>query len=98
MFKKVTILLTLIMLAGCETFVVNKKVNTTVVSWYVVEDVKKVCNELFKANNIKQKMIVEGCAIWKEDFSSCTIITPLTTTHDVIGHELRHCFEGHFHD
>jgi len=98
MFKKVAILLTLTMLAGCETFEVNNKTNTTTVSWFVVDNVKQVCNELFKLHNIKQKLMVDGCAIWIEDFSICVIVTPKITTHEVVGHEIRHCFEGHFHD
>ena len=27
-----------------------------------------------------------------------TIITGVETSHAILGHELRHCFEGRFHD
>lgn len=39
-----------------------------------------------------------ACAFWNIKRRECTIITPLTTGFNYIGHELRHCFEGAFHD
>ena len=85
------------MLAGCETFDVKKNVHTVQVSWYAVGNVKQVCDDLFKAHGIKTIFMVQGCAVWKEDFSQCTIITSTNTSTHILGHELRHCFEGNFH-
>ena len=39
-----------------------------------------------------------ACAFWNIKRRECTIITPLQTGFNYIGHELRHCFEGAFHD
>ncbi len=39
-----------------------------------------------------------ACAFWNVKRRECTIITPLQTGFNYIGHELRHCFEGAFHD
>ena len=38
-----------------------------------------------------------ACAIWRVATRECTIVTGPVTTHVALGHELRHCFEGHFH-
>jgi len=38
-----------------------------------------------------------GCAV-PEPSGRCTIYTSTETTHAVLGHELRHCYEGAFHD
>jgi hypothetical protein len=39
-----------------------------------------------------------ACAFWNVRRKECTIITPVVTGYNYVGHELRHCFEGAFHD
>jgi hypothetical protein len=39
-----------------------------------------------------------ACAFWNVRRKECTIITPLETGYNYLGHELRHCFDGAFHD
>ncbi len=39
-----------------------------------------------------------ACAFWNVRRKECTIVTPLTTGFNYLGHEMRHCFEGAFHD
>jgi hypothetical protein len=39
-----------------------------------------------------------ACAFWNVRRKQCTIVTPLITGYNYVGHELRHCFEGAFHD
>lgn len=39
-----------------------------------------------------------ACAFWNVRRKQCTIVTPLETAYNYLGHELRHCFEGSFHD
>jgi len=39
-----------------------------------------------------------ACAFWNVRRKECTIVTPLYTGFNYLGHELRHCFEGAFHD
>lgn len=41
---------------------------------------------------------VMACAFWNVRRKECTIVTPLKTGYNYVGHELRHCFEGAFHD
>ena len=38
-----------------------------------------------------------ACAVWYVPQKQCTIVTSPKVTHTVLGHEVRHCFEGHFH-
>ena len=39
-----------------------------------------------------------ACAFWNVRRKECTVVTPLVTAYNYLGHELRHCFEGAFHD
>lgn len=39
-----------------------------------------------------------ACAFWNIRRQECSIVTPLETGYNYLGHELRHCFEGAFHD
>jgi hypothetical protein len=39
-----------------------------------------------------------ACAFWNTRRKECTIVTPVETGYNYLGHELRHCFEGGFHD
>lgn len=39
-----------------------------------------------------------ACAFWNVRRKECTIVTPVVTGYNYVGHELRHCFEGAFHD
>ena len=39
-----------------------------------------------------------ACAYWNVKRGECTVVTPEVTGFNYLGHELRHCFEGAFHD
>lgn len=39
-----------------------------------------------------------ACAFWNLRRNECTVVTPELTAYNYVGHELRHCFEGAFHD
>jgi hypothetical protein len=39
-----------------------------------------------------------ACAFWNVRRKECTIVTPMETGYNYLGHELRHCFDGAFHD
>jgi hypothetical protein len=41
---------------------------------------------------------VMACAFWNVRRKECTIVTPVETGYNYLGHELRHCFDGAFHD
>ena len=68
------------------------------VRWEIREDVAMHC-----AKNIgmgtEQAYITPplACAVWNKAKKECTIVTGPRTSHVALGHEIRHCFEGHFH-
>lgn len=39
-----------------------------------------------------------ACAFWNVKRQECTVVTPEVTGYNYVGHEIRHCFEGAFHD
>ncbi len=39
----------------------------------------------------------QACAVWNVKTNVCTIMTEAHASEEVLGHEVRHCFEGHFH-
>jgi hypothetical protein len=39
----------------------------------------------------------QACAVWNVKTNVCTIFTEPHAPDEVVGHEVRHCFEGHFH-
>ena len=82
---------------------VQKRImNSVNVDWQVHENVEAFCSNAFKKDvALFQTMKIggefKGCSIWKVRERTCVIATSSVTTHSVLGHELRHCFEGHFH-
>ena len=67
-----------------------------VVRWITVDDVDQYCRDL-GAKALPYPVIeVYGCATYTK--TKCTIYTSHTTTNAIVGHELRHCFDGNYHD
>lgn len=66
------------------------------VSWVIVDDPQETCKKL--GAKVKLGLVIKGCAQFSLDHGWCVIYTARETTHAILGHELRHCFEGHFHD
>lgn len=87
-----------LLLAGCSTFTTkpyNERVTeSTVVKWITVDNVEEECVKL-GANKPPLMSVLGGCAVYNKH--SCTIYTEKTTSMEILGHELRHCFEGKFH-
>lgn len=67
------------------------------IRWEVREDASSFCLEA-TAKAMPPGREPLACAIWQPATNSCLIVTKPNTTHTALGHELRHCFEGHFHD
>jgi hypothetical protein len=74
-----------LLLTGCEKFTAEPKYSRVVLTWEFSENITEKCGDNALA-----------CAKWKGN--KCTIITPRQTTMETVGHEVRHCFEGHWHD
>lgn len=72
--------------------------NTVKVRWEVRQDVQTFCANAMRLDKSTAYFTPPlACAMWNVARSECTIVTGPTTSHLALGHELRHCFEGHFH-
>lgn len=76
----------------------KRVMNQVKIKWEVREDVVQFCA---KASQMTPNQAYwsppVACAVWNVPSKECTIVTGKETNHVAIGHELRHCFEGHFH-
>lgn len=65
--------------------------------WEIRDDAADFCRQ----RQIDKGVSVQGthiaCAVWSIPKQECRIVTGHLVSHVVLGHELRHCFEGHFH-
>ena len=77
---------------------VTKGTNRSVqVEWRTVDNPLQVCNRESKNfGNGGFAYAVQACAFWWDN--RCIIITGKKTDHDTIGHEIRHCFQGDWHE
>lgn len=74
----------------------DHKTESKQITWRYTNNVQKEC----EAESQNRKLggfgyAVDACSFW--DRNSCTIITAHQTTMHILGHELRHCFQGSFH-
>jgi hypothetical protein len=72
--------------------------NQVKIRWEVRDDVAEFCAKA-KGMGKEQAFLTPpiACAIWQTARRECTVVTGSSTTHTALGHEIRHCFEGHFH-
>ena len=77
----------------------QRVLNKVRVRWELRDDVSEICNKkvgaVGGAQNVKSTPI--ACAVWHVPTQECVIYTGKQVAHVTLGHELRHCFEGHFH-
>ena len=71
--------------------------NDIKLTWEVREDVGEYCSKSQKKNGHLQGVQPLACAIWSPTKNECKVVTGPNPNHLVLGHEVRHCFEGHFH-
>lgn len=76
----------------------QRVLNQVRVRWEVRDDVSQHCGQKVAslgAQNVQAAPI--ACAVWNVATKECVIYTGRQVAHVTLGHELRHCFEGHFH-
>lgn len=78
-----------------EKFTVTGNYPEINVTWLAVENTTAKCKELFP-EVMNQHFFIPACAGWNK--TECVIVTGTVTTHQILGHELHHCFEGHYHN
>lgn len=66
--------------------------------WEIREDVAQYCAKIVGMDSQQAHLTPPlACAVWYVGKKECLIITGTPTLHVALGHEVRHCFEGHFH-
>ena len=65
------------------------------VSFVFANDSSKVCEKLVGRLEANKKYL--GCAHWQKAEGKCTVFIPQFVQNVILGHEIRHCFEGAFH-
>lgn len=76
--------------------------NQTTVEWVQVDNVRIGCDKESKSRGLPgYPKPVEACSFWNKTLfggNTCLIITPKHVQYWTFGHELRHCFQGRFHN
>jgi hypothetical protein len=76
----------------------HRIMNQVRITWEVREDVAHYCAFASRMGRDQSYLTPPlGCAIWDILKAECTVVTGPLTSHVALGHELRHCFEGHYH-
>ena len=66
--------------------------------WMIRPDAREYCRAQLKLPEPSPTHPLPlACALWNLQTKECTVVTEPTTTHVVMGHEVHHCFSGHFH-
>jgi len=72
--------------------------NAVKLRWEVRPDVADYCAKVSGMDRERAYFTPPlACSIWSVAAQECTIVTGPNTSHLALGHEVRHCFEGHFH-
>lgn len=76
----------------------QRVLNRVRVRWEVRDDASQVCSSKVASLGAQKVSAAPiACAVWNVPTQECVIITGRQVAHVTLGHELRHCFEGHFH-
>ena len=69
-------------------------------AWYVVKDVPQTCAlaGALKGAKTQYNQKIVACAVRFSGGRTCVIYTAKKLSLAVLGHEVRHCFEGAWHD
>jgi hypothetical protein len=74
----------------------NRSIREPKITWMVRSDYEAICSKITGIlPGPAQKLM--GCAYWNDKAGTCTIIMGSMYSTVYLGHEARHCFEGHFH-
>jgi hypothetical protein len=68
-------------------------------AWYVVKDVPQTCAMAgaLKGAKVQYNQKIVACAVLFRTSNSCVIYTAKKLSLAILGHEVRHCFEGAWH-
>jgi hypothetical protein len=77
----------------------GNKAETNSIRWVSVNNVQKACDGA-RAQLGQQAYgaAVRACSFWDNKHQTCTVITEKNVSMHTLGHEIRHCFQGNWHD
>lgn len=76
----------------------RRAVKVVLVDWEPRADVHAFCGrQLQGAGQVVKGGRLLGCAVMGQPGGRCTVVTDVQTTYAIFGHEVRHCFDGLFH-
>jgi hypothetical protein len=80
-------------------FVAQDQYDDVRIAWYVVQDVPQTCAMAgaLKGARVRYNPNIIACAVVFPTSNACVIYTAKRLTLAVLGHEVRHCFEGAWH-
>jgi hypothetical protein len=97
--KKLSLIITLLFLSSMASaqsyniqFQAQPNLPEKIIRWVVVENVSAVCQNKIPALSGQR---ILACSEYNN--RTCTIYTGLVTDMAIVGHEIRHCFEGQWH-
>ena len=81
--------------AGQDVQFVQKPDSQSItITWITAGDITKHCEKVGLPYRYDGWL---GCATVSVDGRSCVVYTNKHTSHEILGHEIRHCFQGNFH-
>jgi hypothetical protein len=80
-------------------FEAQDKYDDVRIAWYVVKDVPQTCAMagVLRGAKVQYNQKIVACAVLFRASNSCVIYTAKKLSLAVLGHEVRHCFEGAWH-
>jgi hypothetical protein len=80
-------------------FEAQDKYDDVRIAWYVVKDVPQTCAMAgaLKGAKVQYNQKIVACAVLFRTSNSCVIYTAKKLSLAILGHEVRHCFEGAWH-
>jgi len=75
-------------------FIQKPDSHSVTITWITAGDITEKCHEVGLPYRYDGW---QGCATVSVDGKSCVIYTNKHTSHEILGHEIRHCFQGAFH-
>ena len=77
----------------------KNKTNETKIIFVQADNVTKACDAESKRRGFGGfGFSVDACSFYNAFMTECTIITPKRANFHTIGHEVRHCLQGHWHN
>lgn len=82
------------------TFYPSKEQQVKRITWLVVENPHQACIELSAQyrSPFDPDQKIAACAVFSTGTEPCVVVTGEFTSLATLGHEVRHCFEGRWHD